>query len=179
MGFNGSEIMLSVGQLIELAGKRNKRTRAAAFQSDLAAWDYEAKKLDVLTETVKQSIQLIGDQEQIMLNEELVTVSEKLYQAVNRLVLAGKISAAEISRAQILLSNAQLELNRSRRKLDADRFRLASLWGETLPGFKTVTGSLDIVADIPPVDSLRKFLDENPDIVRWATEIEMRQAIEA
>ena len=177
-GFNGSEITLSVGQLIELAGKRNKRTRAAAFQSDLAAWDYEAKKLDVLTETVKRYIQLIGDQEQIKLNEELVTASEKLHQVVNRLVKAGKISAAEISRTRILLSTAQLELNRSKRKLDADRFRLASLWGETLPGFKTVTGSLDTVAAIPPVDSLKKFLDKNPDIVRWATEIEMRHAIE-
>jgi cobalt-zinc-cadmium efflux system outer membrane protein len=178
-GFAGSEITLSVGQLIELAGKRNKRTRAAAFQSDLAVWDYEAKKLDVLTETVKQYLQLIGDQEQILLNEELLIVSEKLHQAVNRLVQAGKISAAEISRTQILLSTAQLELNRSRRKLEADRYRLSSLWGETLPGFKSVTGSLDTVAVIPPVDSLKKFLAENPDIVRWATEIEMRQAIES
>jgi cobalt-zinc-cadmium efflux system outer membrane protein len=67
-GFKGSEYTFSVGQLIELAGKRNKRTRAAAFQSDLAAWDYEAKKLDIVTETVKQYLQLIGDQEQIGLN---------------------------------------------------------------------------------------------------------------
>ncbi len=178
-GFNGSEITLSVGQLIELAGKRNKRTRVAAFQSDLSAWDYEAKKLDVLTETVKRYIQLIGDQEQMRLNEELVIVSEKLHQAVNRLVQAGKISAAEISRTQILLSTAQLELNRSMRKLEADRFRLSSLWGETLPGFTRVSGSLDTVAVIPPAESLKKFLDENPDIVRWATEIEMRQAIES
>ena len=117
-GFNGSEYTLSVGQLIELAGKRDKRTRAAAFRSDLAAWDYEAKKLDVLTETVKQYLQLIGDQEQILINEELVSVSERLRQAVSRLVQAGKISAAEISRTQILLSTAQLELNRSRRKFE-------------------------------------------------------------
>jgi len=178
-GFDGSEITLSVGQLIELAGKRDKRTRAAAFRSDLAAWDYETKKLDVLTETVKQCLQLIGDQEQISLNEELVTVSEKLHKAVNRLVEAGKISAAEISRTQILLSTAQLELHRSRRKFEADRYRLSSFWGETLPGFKSVAGSLDTIVAIPPVDSLKKFLAENPDIVRWAAEIEMRQAIES
>ena len=65
------------------------------------------------------------------------------------------------------------------RKLEADRYRLSSLWGEILPGFKSVTGSLDTIAAIPPMDSLKKFLDENPEIVRWATEIEMRQAIES
>jgi cobalt-zinc-cadmium efflux system outer membrane protein len=178
-GFNGSDITLSVGQLIELAGKRDKRTRAAAFQSDLAAWDFEAKKLDVLTQTVKQYMQLIGDQEQIMLNEELVNVSEKLHEAVNRLVQGGKISPAEISRTQILLSTAKLELNRSERKLEADRYRLSSLWGELSPGFKSVTGTLDNVLVIPPVDSLKKYSSDNPDIVRWATEIEVRQAIEA
>lgn len=178
-GFKGSEYTLSVGQLIELAGKRDKRTRAAAYQSDISAWDYEAKKLDVLTETVKQYLQLIGDQEQIVLNEELVTVSEKLYEAVNRLVQGGKISPAEISRTQILLSTAKLELNRSKRNLEADRYRLSSLWGETSPGFKSVRGTLDNVLVIPPVDSLKKFLSENPDIVRWATEIKMRQSIES
>jgi len=177
-GLSGSEITLSVGQLIELADKRDKRTRVAAFQSDLAAWDYEAKKLDVLTETVKQYLQLIGDQEQIVLNKELVDVSERLFKAVNRLVQAGKVSPAEISRTQILLSTAQLELNGSRRKLEANRFRLSSMWGETSPGFNSVTGSLDNVIVIPPADSLKKYLAENPDIVRWATEIEMRQAVE-
>jgi cobalt-zinc-cadmium efflux system outer membrane protein len=178
-GFNGSEITLSVGQIIELAGKRDKRTRAAAFRSDLAAWDYESKKLDIWVETVKRFIQLTGAQEQVRLNEELVSVSEKLHQAVNRLVQVGKISAAEISRSKVLLSKAKSELNKSERSLETNRFRLSSLWGETLPGFKIVTGSLDTMAEIPPVDSLKRFLSKNPDIVRWATEIEMRQEIES
>ncbi len=176
-GFNESEITLALGQLIELAGKRDKRTRAAAFQSDLAAWVYEAKKLDILTETVRQYIKLIGDQEQILLNKELFAVSEKLFHSVNRLVQAGKISPAEISRTQILLSTAQLELNSSQRKFVADKIRLASLWGETSPGFEYVTGSLQHITVIPPADSLQIFLSENPDIFRWATEIEFRQAV--
>ena len=178
-GFNGSEYTLSVGQLIELAGKRKKRTLAAAFNSDLAAWDYESKKLDVLTETVKRYIQLLGDQEQIALNEELVTVSEKLYKAVDRLVKGGRISAAELSRTMILLTTSQIELTRSRRKFEADRSLLSSLWGRLTPDFMSVTGSLNTIIEIPPLDSLNKLLSENPDIVRWSTEIEMRQAIES
>jgi flagellar hook assembly protein FlgD len=55
-----------------------------------------------------------------------------------------------------------LELNRSRRKLEADHFRLSSLWGATSPGFNSVTGSLNNVIVIPPVDSLMKYMAENP-----------------
>jgi cobalt-zinc-cadmium efflux system outer membrane protein len=65
------------------------------------------------------------------------------------------------------------------RKLEADRFRLASFWGETVPGFKSVTGSLNTAEEIPPLDGLKNLLADNPDIIRWATEIEMRQAIES
>jgi cobalt-zinc-cadmium efflux system outer membrane protein len=176
-GFRASEFTVSIGQLIELAGKRDKRTRTAAFRSDLAAWDYETKKLDVFTETVIQYIRLIGVQEQIVLNEELVSVSEKLYQAVNRLVKAGKISPAELSRTRILLSTAQSELNRSMKKFEADRYRLSSLWGETSPGFKFVAGTLEEMAVIPPADSLKKFLSENPDNIRWVTELELSKSI--
>jgi len=177
-GLSGSEITITVGQLIEFAGKRDKRTRAAAFQSDLAAWDYEAKKLEVLTETVKRYVQLIGDQEQIVLNRELVGVSEKLFQAVNRLVQAGKISPAEISRTQIMLSTAQLELNKSIRNFAADRIRLASLWGDTSPGYNSVAGTLKNITIIPPADSLKRFLPANQDLMRWDTEIEFRQVME-
>ena len=179
IGFKGSEFTISVGQLIEFAGKREKRTRAAAFQSDLSAWDYETKKLDIVTETIRRYVELISDQEQILLNQELVAVSEKLFQSVNRLVEAGRISPAEISRTQILVSTAQLDLNRSQRKFLADGIQLASLWGETSPDFKYVTGSLKNVTAIPPMDSLIRFLSENPEILRWSTEIEFRQAMEA
>jgi len=178
-GFNGSEYSLSVGQVIELAGKRKKRTHAAAINSDLAALDYETKKLDILTETVKRYIQLIGDQKQIALNEELVTVSEKLYKAVNRLVQGGRISAAELSRTKVLLTTSKIDLIRSRRKQEANRSLLSSMWGEVRPKFKWVTGSLNTIIKIPPVDSLKNLLNDNPDIVRWSTEIEMRQAIES
>jgi cobalt-zinc-cadmium efflux system outer membrane protein len=177
-GFSGSDITITAGQLIELAGKREKRTRAAALKSDISVWDYEAKKLDVLTETVRQYVQLIGDQEKIRLDQELVDVSEQLFQAVHRLVEAGKISPAEISRTQILLTTAQLELNKSERKLAADRSRLAALWGDTSAGFSSVKGSLKKIRVLPPVDSLKKYLAENPDIIRWKAETDFRRAVE-
>ena len=49
-GLGYAEYVISVAQAIELGGKRAKRMRLAEAERDLAAWDYEAKRVDVLTE---------------------------------------------------------------------------------------------------------------------------------
>ena len=55
-GFRGSQTTLSFAQLFELGGKRAKRRRVASLERDLAAWDFEAARLSVLTETTKAFI---------------------------------------------------------------------------------------------------------------------------
>ncbi|HEY7489494.1 MAG TPA: hypothetical protein VIH59_00065 [Candidatus Tectomicrobia bacterium] len=47
-GFSGTEFTIQLSQVIELTGKRLKRARVAALERDLTAWDYEAKRLDIL-----------------------------------------------------------------------------------------------------------------------------------
>ncbi|WP_256360340.1 TolC family protein [Methylomonas koyamae] len=48
-GFDGDAVTLQLSQLIELGGKRAARTTAADLTKQLAAWDYEAKRADILT----------------------------------------------------------------------------------------------------------------------------------
>ena len=51
--FDGAESTFALSQLIELGGKREKRTRIVKLERDLAGWDYEAKRLDVYVATAK------------------------------------------------------------------------------------------------------------------------------
>ena len=46
---------IQLSQLIELGGKRAARLQLATFNRDLAAWDYETARIDVLTEVVAPS----------------------------------------------------------------------------------------------------------------------------
>src|SRR6185369_8254891 len=50
-GVEDTETTVRLSQLIELAGKRGKRQRVADLGTTLAIWDYEAKRLHVLSET--------------------------------------------------------------------------------------------------------------------------------
>jgi outer membrane protein, heavy metal efflux system len=58
-GVQGAESTFQLSQLIELGGKRAGRLRAAGLQRDLAGWDYEAKRLEVLTEATKAFIDVL------------------------------------------------------------------------------------------------------------------------
>src|SRR5215510_5907783 len=77
-GFQSAEITIHLSQLIELAGKRQKRTRVAALERDLVAWDYEATRIEVLTQVTRAFVEVLSAQQRLRLNLELVRLAEQV-----------------------------------------------------------------------------------------------------
>jgi cobalt-zinc-cadmium efflux system outer membrane protein len=175
-GFQSAEITIHLSQLIELAGKRRKRARVAAFERDLAAWDYEATRLDVLTEVTQAFVGVLSAQERVALNAELVRLGEQVFSTVAERVKAGKVSPVEETRARVELSTSRIALERAQRDLEAARKRLVATWGGSTPVFASANGTLDTIAAIPPAEQLFARLGQNPELARWVTEIAQRQA---
>jgi cobalt-zinc-cadmium efflux system outer membrane protein len=175
-GFDEAETTVQVGQLIELAGKRGKRTRLASLEHDLARWDYEAKRADVLADTRKAFLNVLASQDRLGLNQELLRLAEQTFETVSARVKAGKVSPIEETRAGVALANSRIEHARARRSLEAARKTLATAWGSGVPSFEKAVGDLDRVWPIPPVDQLSQEIRRNPDVARWAVEKEQRLA---
>jgi len=175
--FGESEFTLSVGQLIELGGKRTKRTRVAALEADLASWDYEAKRLDVFSQAVKAFIDVLASQEQVKLQQELVDVAEQFLQSINSRVKAGRVSPAEASRAKVELAATRIALQRAERELQTARRTLAASWGSTEAQFEKVAGVIDSVTRPPALEELQSFAKQNPHIARWVVELQQREAV--
>jgi outer membrane protein, heavy metal efflux system len=175
-GFQSTEITIHLSQLIELAGKRRKRARLAAFERDLAAWDYEATRLDVLTEVTQAFVEVLSAQERVALQAELVRLGEQVFSTVAERVKAGKVSPVEETRARVELSTSRIALERAQRDLEAARKRLVATWGGSTPAFENAKGTLDTIATIPPAEQLFERLVQNPELARWVTEIAQRQA---
>ncbi|NOY05762.1 MAG: TolC family protein, partial [Chlorobi bacterium] len=154
----------------------SKRTRVATLESNLAAWDYEAKRLDVFTAVVKAFTEVVAAQVRVQVNKELLVLAEEFVKTIERRVKAGKVSLAEASRAKVELSVATMELERSRRILLASRQRLAATWGSAEPEFDRVAGALDIPSSIPSFEKIASFVQDNPDIALWVTEMDRRRA---
>jgi cobalt-zinc-cadmium efflux system outer membrane protein len=174
--FDGAETTITLSQLIELGGKRSKRKQVAAIERDLLGWDYEAKRLDIITEVRKAFIDLLAMQERLSLMENLVQLSGKVYTTVSERVKAGKVSPVEETKAKVALLIIRIEQERVRRDLEVARKRLAGTWGSTSPVFQKVKGDLEAITSIPPFEDLINRVSQNPDIARWTTEYKQRQA---
>jgi len=175
-GFDGSETTIQLGQLIELAGKRSKRTRLAALEKDLAGWDYESKRLDVMNQVAQAFVDVLASQERLALLKELVDLSEQVFIAVEQRVNAGKDSPVEQTKAKVALTTIQIEWERAKLILVSARKQLVATWGSSTPVFTKVAGQFDNVSPIPSDSVLIASVSQNPDIARWAMEMEQRQA---
>ena len=175
-GVGSAEVSLVLSQLVEMGGKRARRVRVAALEGELAGWDYEARRLTVLTDTTKAFVEVLAAQERVALGEELVKLAERAQQIVAEKIKAGKVSKAEGNKARVELVTSQIELAQARRELAARRKRLVALWGGKTATFQRVAGQLDAITPVPSADRLAAFLAQHPDVARWRTEMSLRQA---
>jgi cobalt-zinc-cadmium efflux system outer membrane protein len=175
-GFSESEVTIALSQLIELGGKRAKRIRFAERDKQLAAWDYEAVRADVLSHVARAFVRALMAQEGLALTEETFALTTRVSETIDARVEAGLVSPLESARAGVELAASRIERDRARRLLDAARAGLAASWGSNRAYFDRAVGRLDEVTPIPALDDLESWISNNPDIARWADEIEQRDA---
>ncbi|MDT8421992.1 MAG: TolC family protein [Desulfuromonadales bacterium] len=174
-GFDSAETTIALSQLIELGGKRGKRRQVATLDKELAGWDYQSKKLDVLTATTKAFILVLTLQKQVTQDEELADLAEQTLSAVTARVDAGKVPPLDETRARIELATANSLAARASRELEAARRRLVTFWGADRADFAQVIGDLTSLSPLPAEESLQHLLDNNPDVARWEMELEQRE----
>lgn len=148
----------------------------ALLERDLAGWDYDAERANVLAETTKAFVAVVAAQEQLALAEELLRLASRSVSAVDRQVKAGATSPVEATRAQVALGQAQVERTLRARELEAARFALAAGWGSTTPTFTRAVGELAPIPAPPPMEALVATVAGNPDLARWTTELAARRA---
>jgi len=176
-GFDSMENTAMLSQVIELGGKRMKRQRAAHLDRDLAQWDYETRRMEVLTRVSQDFTDVLAGQERVKLHEELVGLSQKALETVQARVTAGKVSPIDEVKAGVALATHQVNLDQARSTLAGAKQRLATSWGSTEVTFDHVQGNLFATVPVTPLQNLKDDLSRNPDLARWATEVIHRQAV--
>ena len=175
-GFEDTETTVRLSQLIELGGKRAKRRRVAELDRELAGWDYEGRKRELVSAATKAFIRALAAQDQLRLAGELGGLAERAVSAAEAQVRAGAAPPVETARARVALDRSRLERGRAERAFDAARRALAATWGSQHATFRRLAGTLAVPAAIPSLEALRAQLDASPDLARWTTELEERGA---
>jgi len=177
VGEDPAEEALNVSQLFELGGKRLKRIRAAELDVGVAAWDYEAARLRVTSDTAQSFVDVLASQNRIKILTELQSVAETFSSAVGERVQTGGATLVDVKRAQIEVTRAKAQLREEQALSAAARRRLANNWGSQNVDFGSAQGELTSTSQIPSPGQIGGYLDSNPDIARWAEEMVRREAV--
>jgi len=173
----GMQSTLLLDQRLELGGDRAARSAVAAAARDLARWDLETRRLDVVAQATRAFIDVLSAQRRVDLATQTVALADEVRSTVAARIEAGKVSPIEETRAEVALATERIERDRVMLDLSDARSRLAAVWGSTSPKFERVIGDLDSMPAVPPIESLTAQLERNPEIARWTAEIAEREAL--
>lgn len=175
-GADATETTLQLSQVIELGGKRARRLAEARLSGDLAAWDYETRRLDVLAETTQRFIEVVAAQERLALAGEALKLAKSELAAVAERVEAARVSAVEQKRAEIVVARAEIEREHADHSLLSARKNLAASWGSESPVFTAARADFFATGRTEAFGSLMARIGTNPDLARFATEARLREA---
>ena len=176
--FVDSEQMVQVSQPIELWGRPGKRRDVVEEERDLAGWDYESARLDVVSQTTQAFVGLVAAEQRVQLAQELLRLSEEVFQTVSRQVETGEVSPVEKQRARVPLSQARIRLRRAEEARAAGRKTLSGQWGRSdTTAFAEVEGTFGPVRPVPSLNSVESALGRNPALARQEDEIERAEAV--
>lgn len=175
-GTDQTETTIGISQLLETGRKREKRTRMAELETELANWDYEKQRVDVLTEVALRFIDVLAAQQRLQLARQNAVLAAQVLDTVDKQIKAGKLSSIEHDKQSVETVTTRVELERAQRRLTAARHQLAATWGGSNPRFERAAGDLTTVQPIPPIQALADLVSQNPDVARWTTEMAQRRA---
>ncbi len=175
-GADTTETTLQLSQVIELGGKRALRLAEARWSGNLAAWDYETRRLDVLAETTRRFIAVVAAQERLALAGEVTQLAQTELGVVAERVKAARTSVVEQKKAEIAVARAKLDQDRARHDLQTARKSLAASWGSETPAFTEARARFFTPRRTEAFGSLMTRIGTNPDLARLAAETGLRDA---
>jgi cobalt-zinc-cadmium efflux system outer membrane protein len=174
-GVGELQLTVRLGQVIELGGKRAARREAARRSRLLAGWDYELKRLDVLSRVGLAFYDVLCAQSCVDQAREMTRLTRRALEATKQQQAAGRVSPMVVSRARLALEVARLAQRDEDRRLAASRTVLAALWnGE--PKFTAAVGRLAPPERLPSLAAIARAPGESPELGRWRALVALRRA---
>lgn len=175
-GIQSAEVTVTLSQVVELGGLRDRRLDVARHERDGLQAEAEIRRLDTIAETARRFVSLAAQQEQHQLTHLAVELAEKTAAVVEKRVAAAKAPLAERDRAAVALQRAQNDDAHAEHELQTARYALASSWGESEPDFATASADLYELPTTRSYDEFLAALESTPDLTRYLSEARLRDA---
>jgi outer membrane protein, heavy metal efflux system len=174
--FESAQVTLSLSQVIELGGKRELRVNSAQAARDALDVAQQSRQLDVVAEVGRRFIHVAADQEQLRMTRLATQLARDTLAATEQRVNAAKAPVVELRRARIALTRAEVEEEHAEHELLTSRRQLAAMWGDTGVRFASAQADLYRLPEPGSFDALLRASEQNPDLLRFASETRIRDA---
>lgn len=175
-GFRAAETTLRLSRIFQRSDVRSGRMAIASAHEAQLESGLEIERLDLMTLLARRFAAVVDRQELLQLAEESVDVWQRATELVEARERAGAAPAVERLRTEIRLANAGLRLEDAEHELRAARLSLATTWGDLTPTFGRANAKLCDLAELRPFSSVAADLDQNPDLLRFASEQRLNEA---
>ncbi len=144
-GLRATEYTLSVGQRIELGGKRSARVRAAQAEAQVAGLQGIVSAAQLARSVRERYLEASAAAARLELARDVVERNVELARIAGVLVEVGREPPLRALRAEATLAEARAELEAAQASYFATRSALAALWGDTGP-------LPDVLPDFPRIE---------------------------
>jgi len=174
-GIKSAETTVSLGWILE-RGVREWRVDAASADLSLSKVDAAIVRLDTVAETARRFLDCLAYQMRLLRADEAVRIAEQTVAAVRSRVAASRALQAELSRAEADLARAELLYEHDEHELLSAYHRLSAQWGETEPDFSSVTGEVQTLPSVEPLETLLARAVQNPELGRMMSQQRLAEA---
>lgn len=175
-GVKSLELTVALSSVLELGDKRQARLATASAERALLLAQQQASSLDLVGELTQRFIRVLTLQQKQQLAVDNQTLAEQALQLVRQRVQSGAAPAAELLRAKVAVSQAQLQQGLLKAELESSKQALASLWGAPYADFSEVSGDLLQLADSVDFQLLYQRVLATPQLEVFAATARLQQA---
>jgi cobalt-zinc-cadmium efflux system outer membrane protein len=120
---------------------------------------------------------VITAEKSLELTKATVDLAKDTFRVVQGRVEAGKEPPFQASKASAELELTRIEQLDAENALEIAKRKLAAMWGSETPMFSSVAGDINKITPVPSLEILKSKLSQNPSLLRWDDEVEMRKAV--
>lgn len=170
-GLGGSENTFYITQNFVLGNKLSTGRDVELLKSDLASWNLEKERINLITEVRKSFIIISSLQHQNKLNKQLLQLSLDFQKDLERRIRAGKVSPAEVVRASLISTSLEIEIQNKEMEYASQIQHLKSLLGKHEIKFNSVENICNLKYDIPKFSELRRLIVNSPNLAPFKTDL--------
>ena len=168
-GFNALQSTLSVSWILEGELRQHFIRVSQAGYAQLTS-SLQLQQLNAIEETTQRYIMVLAHQARLQNADEALSLADEGIAAIKKRVRAAKSPEAELFRTQVTREQHRLQREDIQHELDSALHALAAQWGELKPQFQRVTGAINDIPAIKPLEQLRTELTQSAQYNRFRSE---------